>query len=96
MNSVGIENPLSILIDILYKKLRKENILNLSTLKEDSLKDLLVTAPEMMAAAFKESSLVQSLVDAGVLDTKCKRYLDVDEIINSFKIDWRIIHGGEN
>ena len=95
MTSVQIEKPLSIIIDILFKKLKKDKMLNMSTLKENALKDLLVTCPEMMAASFKESSLVQSFVDAGILYTKCKRCPDVYGIINSFKIDWSNVHGGK-
>ena len=95
MTSVEIEKALSIVIDILFKKLRKDKILNMSSLKEHALKDLLVTCPEMMAASFKQSSLVKSFVDAGMLDTKHKRCPDVYGIMNSFKIDWSTVPGGK-
>ena len=37
MPSVGMENPLTIVIDIIVKKLRKDKELSLSTLKECAL-----------------------------------------------------------
>ena len=59
MTSVGMEKPLKIVIDILFKKLRTDKELLLSTLNECALKDLLVTSPEMISSDFSDSSLVQ-------------------------------------
>ena len=52
MTSEGMEKPLMILIDIIFKQLKADKILLLTYLKECSLKDLLSTAPDMMASAF--------------------------------------------
>ena len=56
MTSVGIETPLSILVDIIFKKLRKDKILVLSSLKENASKDCLVTTPEMISNSFTKKN----------------------------------------
>ena len=65
-----------------------QKYLVLSTFKESALKDLLITAPEMMSAAFSESSIIKSFVSSGMLDEKCKRCAGLHGIINSFKVGW--------
>ena len=95
MTSIGCEKLLSILIDLLFKKLRKDKTLQLSHLKESSLKDLLVTAPEMIAAVFTKSSLIQSFLSSGMIDEKYKRCADLYGPISSLKIDWSKINGGK-
>ena len=67
--------------------------MQLSYLKESALKDLLVTAPEMIAAAFTKSNLIQLFVPSGILDEKFKRCADLYGLISSFKIDWNKING---
>ena len=94
MTSVDTEKPLSIIVDLLFKHLRREKKLLLSGLKETALKDLLITAPEMMAAAFTRKSMINSFVSSGMLDDKCKRCPDLSALINSFKVDWKKVNGG--
>ena len=60
MTSVGQQKPLTYVIDFIMKKLRKDGILKLAHMKDISLKDLLITAPKMMASAFSESSIIGS------------------------------------
>ena len=54
MTSEGIEKPLTITIVNLFQQLRRDNVLLLPTVKENALKDLLITTPEMMTKAFGE------------------------------------------
>ena len=95
MTSVGIETPLSILIDIIFTSLRKKKQLILSTLKENALKDCLNTTPEMIAKSFSKHTLIQSFVSAGMIDDKTKTCPDMYAIIDSFKINWSKIKGGK-
>ena len=95
MPSVGSEKPLTTLVDMLFKYLKKDKILILSHLKECSLKDLIVTSPDIITASFSQSSLVKSFVDCGMLDVKCKRCADVFGLIDSFKISWPKVPGGK-
>ena len=95
MTSVDTEKPLSIIVDLLFKHLRREKKLLLSGLKETALKDLLITAPEMMAAAFTKKSMTDSFVSSGMLDDKCKRCPDLFALVDSFKIDWKKVNGGK-
>ena len=62
-------------------------------MKEISLKDLLITAPEMMTSAFSESSIIDSFVSTGMLDSHSKVCPDLSGIIDAFKIDWSKIGG---
>ena len=87
MTSVDTMKPLTMVVDITMKKLRKDKILLLPTLKECALKDLLITTPEMMTAAFNEHSMVKSFVSSGMLDSICKRCPDLYGLISSFKIN---------
>ena len=95
MSSDGTESPLSILIDILFKQLKRDKILMLPHLKQCSLKELITNTPQMMEAAFSKSSLVESFVSSGMLDEKCKRCPDLYGIIKSFKINWSKVKGGK-
>ena len=72
MTSVGIETPSSILVDIIFKKLRKDKILVSSTLKENTLIDCIITTPEMIAASISKQKLIKSFVSAGMIDDKIK------------------------
>ena len=54
------------IIDALFKSLRKDGILKLITLKEHTLKDLLVSTPEMIAAAFSKQNIVKFFISAGI------------------------------
>ena len=95
MTSVGQQKSLTHVIDFIMKKLRKDGILKLAHMKEISLKDLLITAPEMMASAFSESSIIDSFVSAGMLDSHSKVCPDLFGIIDAFKIDWSKVTGGK-
>ena len=95
MTSVDSLKPLTMVVDITMKRLRKEKILLLPTLKECALKDLLVTTPEMMTAAFNERSMVKSFVSSGMLDSICKRCPDLYGLVSSFKINWSKVKGGK-
>ena len=95
MTSVGIETPLSILVDIIFTSLRKKKQLLLSTLKENALKDFLNTTPEMIAKSLSKHTLIQPFVSAGMIDEKSKTCPDMYAIIDSFKIDWSKVHGGK-
>ena len=96
MTSEDIVKPLSILVDIIFKNLRANKELLLPTLKEAALKDLLVTAPDLMNSAFLQKTIVDSFVSAGMLDKRCKRCPDLDRLINLFKVPWGKIKGGQN
>ena len=95
MTSIGLEKPFAIIIEALFKRLRKDGILKMSSLKEKSLIDLVVTTPQMMAAAFSEHSIVKSFVSAGMLDKKTERCADLYGLIDSFKISWPKVTGGK-
>ena len=56
---VGTEQPLSIDIHILYKKLNQGKIVSLSHLKECALKDLLIMFPDMVTSAFTIKSIIK-------------------------------------
>ena len=95
MSSIGTDKPFAIIINALFKRLRKDGILKLSTLKERSLIDLLVTTPEMIAAAFSKHSIVKSFGSAGMLDDVIHRCPDLYGLIASFKIAWQKVTGGK-
>ena len=81
MTSVGMERPLTNVIMSLFKDLRAERKLLLSTVKENALKDLLLTAPDMVSKAFTEKSLVSSFQKCGMLDGNCARCPDLFKMI---------------
>ena len=54
MTSIDTVKPLTILVDMIFKDLRAKKELLLPPLKEAALKDLLVTAPELMNSVFSE------------------------------------------
>ena len=64
-------------------------------MKENALKDLLITTPDMMAKAFGEKTLVKSFVSAGMLDKKLNLCPDLFGLLSTFKIDWDLIPGGQ-
>ena len=96
MTSVGMTSPLTILVDIIFKKLRREKVLVLSTLKENALKDCISTAPVMFSSAFNKDTITKSFVDSGMLDEKTKSCPDLNGLIRSFKIDWTKVEGGQS
>ena len=96
MTSLGLEKPLTIVIELLFKKLRDEKILLLPPTKENSLKDLLITAPDMMQRAFSEKGMIKAFVSAGMLDEKFHRCPDLKKILESFKVNWDKVPGGQN
>ena len=96
MTSVGMSSPLTILVDIIFKKMRREKVLVLAPLKENALKDCVSTAPIMFSSAFNKDSLTKSFVDSGMLDDKTKSCPDLNGLIRSFKIDWTTVDGGQN
>ena len=57
MTSIGTEKPLSTLIDMLFSKMRSEKVLLIAHQKEYALKDLLVTAPDLISSAFSKNSI---------------------------------------
>ena len=95
MTSVGIVKPLSLTVDRLFSDLKGEGRLSLSHLKENALKDLLVTAPDMMAKAFNKDSVIKSYMDCGMLDQKYGRCPDIFQITKSFKCKWEKVPGGK-
>ena len=95
MTSVGVESPLSILVDIIFSSLRKKKTLVLSTLKENALKDCINTSPDMIVASFSKDSLIKSFVSAGMIDDRTKTCPDMYAIIDSFKINWNNGIGGK-
>ena len=50
------------------QRVEKNKQLVVSTLKQSALKDCTVTAPDMIAATFSESSIIESFVSAGMID----------------------------
>ena len=48
-----------------------------------------------MSSAFSEKSIVDSFVSAGMLDKTCKRFPDLDQLIDQFKVPWGKINGGQ-
>ena len=94
MTSVGITTPLSILLNIIFKKIPQNKILVLSSLKENLLKDYIVTTPEMIANSFTKKTLIKSFISAGMIDERTKTCADMYEIMNSFKVDWNKAEGG--
>ena len=96
MTSVGLTSPLTILVDIIFKKLRREKVLILSPLKENALKDCISTAPVIFASAFNKDTMKKSFVDSGMLDEWTKSCPDLNGLIRSFKIDWTKVEGGQN
>ena len=89
-----MDKPVAIIVEALFKRLRKDGILKLSTLRERSLSDLIVTTPEMIAASFSSISIIKSFISAGMLDDKVHRCPDLYGLINSFKISWYKVRGG--
>ena len=96
MTSVGLEKPLTNTVIGLFQKLRNERKVILSTVKENALKDLLITAPDMVSNAFTKKSLVASFQKCGMLDEHCARCPDLFKIMKSFKVKWELIPGGKN
>ena len=96
MTTVVRETPLSIIVDIIFKKLRKDKLLVFLGLKEKVLKDFISTSPEMISASFSKHSLIQSFVSSGMIDDKTKTCADIYVLINSFKIYWFKVKGEKN
>ena len=65
-------------------------------MKEAALKDLLVTAPELMSSAFTEKSIVDSFVSAGMLDKTCKKCPNLYQLLENFKVPWGEEEGGQD
>ena len=93
MTSVGTITPLTILLDIVFKKMRREKTFMLSNTKENALKDCIATAPRMMALSFSKEGLVKSFVSAGMIDAKTNTCPDLYAIVDSFKIYWNSVSG---
>ena len=83
MSSIGNDKHLTCTTDLLFKRLKKDKIFNLAYLKENSLKDLIVTAPSMVNKSFSASSLTESFIMAGMLDKEVKCCPDVYGLIVS-------------
>ena len=96
MTTVGSETPLSIMVKIAFKKLRKDKVLILSSLKEHALKDCISTLPDMISTSFSKTPLIQSFVSLGMIDEKTKTCADVYAVIDSFKINWFMVKGEKN
>ena len=95
MTSEGVLKPLTITVNNLFGGLKGEGRLILSPLKENALKDLLITAPDMMAKSFNKDSVIKSYMDCGMLDEKYGRCPDLFKIIKSFKCKWEKVTGGK-
>ena len=95
MTSIHKEKPLSVMVDLIFKQLRENKELLLSTLKEEALKDLLVTVPETMAKAFSATNVLESFVASGMLDNVHRRCPDLVKIIKTFKVRWHEVPGGK-
>ena len=95
MTSIHKEKSLSVMVDLIFKQLRENKELLLPTLKEEALKDLLVTVPEMMAKAFSATNVLESFVASGMLDNVHRRCPDLVKIIKTFKVRWHELPGGK-
>ena len=95
MTYVGIDSPLSTLVNIIFTSLRKKKLLLLSTLKENALKDCINTSPDIIVASFSKHTLTQSFVSAGIIYDKTKTCTDMYTIMESFKIYWNKVKGGK-
>ena len=73
--------------------MRKDKKLVLSTLKTNTLKDFILTSPEMISSSFKKDTLIQSCVSAEIIDSKTKSCLDIYGIIDGFKVNWINVKG---
>ena len=86
MTSVGSKTPLSIIVDIILKRLKKDKMLVLSTLKENALKDCVAMSAEMISALFSNDLLTQACVSSSIIDAQTKTSANIYAIIQSVKI----------
>ena len=96
MSSVGMTSPLTILVDIIFKKLRRDKVLLLFHLKANALKDCIMTGTVMCASSFSKEGMTKLFVSSGMLDHKILTFPDLYGIVDSFKIDWSKVDGGKN
>ena len=95
MTLVGKSNLLSIQMDLIFKYLRKNKVLMLSTQKKNAFKDCITTSPPIISAALNKNSLVDSFAVSCMIVSTCKRCSDVYALINSFKINLSKVNGGK-
>ena len=95
MTSVDTVKPLTLFVNTIFKQLRDDKELLLPSLKENALKNLVITAPELINKAFSEKSIVDSFVSSGMLDKMHKRCPDIYGLVDTFKVNWGKVEGGK-
>ena len=95
MSSVGVDTPLTILVEIIFQKLRNDKVLVLPKLKECALKDCVTISPRIIACAFTKTLVTDSFVSSGMINIQTKSCADIYALIDSFKINWHNVDGGK-
>ena len=60
MSSVGIDSPLTIIVEGTFQNLRKDKVLVLPKLNECALKDCIAISPRIIASTFTKISIQDS------------------------------------
>ena len=83
----GGGDPLTVLVEIIFQKLSKDKVLLLPKLNKSALKDCVTNSPRIIASAFTKTSITDSFVSSGIIDSQTKSCTDVYAIIDSLKIN---------
>ena len=60
----------------------------LSSIKSNTLKDLICTVPHIFDAAFNKYSIIKAFIDSGIPDHRTHICPDIIRIVNSFKTNY--------